>query len=927
MKGTVLIMTIILLLGVVLPSQVCSQEEELILRVAMQDDIRTTNPLNAGGVWTWNVLQWLYDSPVFNDFETDEQVPYIAVGSANRSTDLSQIDWSDCTIGTFGYNPKDTWADQNKSEATIFYDFTGVTWHDGTQMTIRDVLFSYHVAAQMPSWGGTKSDIECIIIKYERVGISNKTPAIETVYESPDGMNAALKFILQKPFHDFFEKTLAIFLLPYHIWGTTLGNQDFDDSKIFCDPGYSPDLADAWSVEDATAWDNPSPVGSGPFEWDYWDAAGGISKITTYRDHFYKSGYKYNQDARQPYIDGIVFKIYRTAEAAVLALKNNDVDYIAWSVPPTFVGDLASEEGITLHQSPEQSFYYLAYNMRRESFGYDEEKSFPYSPEDDVGKPFRRAVAHCIDKNRIVQRLLLHFGVAGEGPISSVSSWYNASIPKYNFDPDEAITILTEAGYQLTDGPGSTPGPSNWWLNPDGSEIARGGGPIHILTPQAHYDPIRAQAGLMIARQLQEIGINAESRAMDFGSIVDRIDQRDFDVYILGWRINDPPSDFLHAFFHSTNAVAGQNYPGYQNKSFDDIIDHSRLTEDENERKQDIFDAQSAIAYDLPYDVLYFKTNIEAYRSDRFVGWKTTLEESIINIDSIYHIRPPGPWRLTAQFLNIPSAMYSNQTIPVNVLVKDQDRLPFQGAEVVLNASSGKLTEETGVTISSGMFSTFFTAPYVPPTQDNINNGTTVILNIREATYEEEDRLYDSAPSKIILIKIYPTDVEFLSVTMSAEPDVIDPDVDEDGTFGFTIVEVEVKLHTDVNPSGDPDSGIEVYITVSPEVPNISPESATTDGNGKATFTVTSTDLPDDDGSQYEFQIYADAVHPTNSDIKQGDQVLTVHIVDAVPLPPTPDPRPFNMTLLMIGGLISVVLVITMLLVVAILSGRRKLKR
>jgi hypothetical protein len=38
-----------------------AQDGQLILRIAMQDDIKTTNPLTAGDGWTWNVLKWIYE--------------------------------------------------------------------------------------------------------------------------------------------------------------------------------------------------------------------------------------------------------------------------------------------------------------------------------------------------------------------------------------------------------------------------------------------------------------------------------------------------------------------------------------------------------------------------------------------------------------------------------------------------------------------------------------------------------------------------------------------------------------------------------------------------------------------------------------------------------------------------------------------------
>jgi len=883
---TVAIMMVVSSLGQVMAAT--RQDEELILRVAMQDDIKTLNPLGAGDVWTWNVVGYLYDGPINVNPETDELVPYICIGSANQSTDFSTIDWNDNTIGVFGFDPQIEWTDPNKAEATIFYDFTGVTWHDGTQMTIKDVLFSYHVQAQMPDW---TSSVNCLKDKGGRTGTNYPNDHqlyIDLVWPVDDysATRAALKFTLQEPFADFFRNTLSAFLLPYHIWGTTAGEQS-TDTKIWVDPGYTPDAADAWDADAATAFDNAHPIGSGPFTFTEWDSAAGISKITTWREHFYSEQWtadnpEYDPDnlAGQPAIDAIIFKIFKTAEAAVLALQANDVDFIAWSVPPTFVGDLANEPGVTLQQSPEQGFFYLSYNMRKQSFGYDESKSFPYAPEDDLGKPFRKAVAHCIDKNKIVQRLLLNFGVPGEGPVSSVSSWYNASIPKYAFEPDEAVDILTNAGYQLTD-PASPPGPGNWWLRPDGQPIGNGpGGKIEILTPQADYDPIRAQAGLMIATELQNVGIYAESIAMDFGSIVDRIDQRQFDMYILGWRIGSDPTDFLHAFFHSSTAVAGQNYPGYQNASFDAIIDHARQTGDEDARKQDVFDAQAVIAYDLPYDVLYFRTNIEAYRSDNFVGWVVGSTGSIYNWRSIFNIRQPSKFKLNAQFVNPPSAMFSNSTVPISVLVKDQDRVPVQGAQVWLNSSLGALGIEIDNTSSSGKISTTFTAPYVPPTQDNINNGTTVILNIKEGTYTAADGTeYDPAPSRLALVTVYPEGVDFLSVSMAAEPDVIDPDVDTEGTAGFTYIEVEVKLHTDANPSGDPVAGVNVNLEVDPAVPSIDPATQTTDANGKATFTLTSTDLPDDDDSTKEFLLLARATH-SDSAIKDAQQNLHIFIVD-----------------------------------------------
>ncbi len=846
-----------------------------VLRIAMQDDVKTLNPLVAGDVWTWNVIGYLYDGPLNSDPDTDELIPYIAVGSAN-GTGKGADDawgWDDMNQGVFGFTPEEDWdLTGGISEATIFYDFTGVTWHDGTQMTIRDVMFSYHIQSQLPDW---VSSVKCLMDEGGGAG-SNFTDDhylhITKVYE--EGNQAALRFELQSPFADFFRNTLSAFLLPYHIWGTTISGQAYDDTMIWTDPGYIKDHVKAWDSAAALAWDNPTAIGSGPFYFDSW-IPGVSSKVITFRDHFYTEGWGEQEDgthydpdglAKQPTIEAMVFKIYKTAEQAVLALKNNDVDYIAWSIPPTFVQEIMNEPDLGVKQSAEKGFFYLAYNMRpnRRSFGYNAETG------EDTGMPLRKAIAHCIDKQTIVQRLLQNFGIPGDGPVSSISTWYNETIPKYMFDPPEAKKILERADYKLTK-PGEEPGPGNWWLNPDGSPIGNSeGGLIKILTPPADYDPIRAQAGLMIAKQMQDVGINADSIAMDFGTIVNHIDQRDFDMYILGWRIGSDPTDFLYAFFHSETAAEGQNYPGYSNSSFDAIIDEARETGDEDARLELIQDAQAAVAYDLPYDVLYFRTNIEAYRADRFTGWVTGASGSIYNWRSLLELKPPSNKWLNARFVNTVSAIESNATADVEILVtaivKSGDtleRTPIKGAFVELAVTNGTLSLYNGTTDSSGKIRLTFTAPYVPPTEEFVKNGSGILIEIKSAELEE----YDDAPGKLTLLTAYPEGVDFLAVQMEADPDVID-DKDATGTPGQTSVVVTVT-----DQAGNPVANSDVVIQVDPKGPALTPATTPTDQDGKATFSFKAEDIDED-------KEYAVSVIAFKDGFKNGTQSMPINVID-----------------------------------------------
>lgn len=875
------------------------EDESLILRVAMQDDIKTTNPLVATDRWTHDVIDWLYDTPVRLD-EEDELIPYIAVGTASRSADLSSIDWSDCTVGDFDYNPASSWQNASIKEATIFYDFTDVTWHDGTQMDIRDVLFSYHVAARLDTWDDPIMCLKDMGGNYAGNYSETHWLHIYEPWESYDGLKAALTFRLQTPYVDFFENTLAVKLLPEHIWGTLDSHQPLPEMKIWLDDGYAADYYTAWSLSDALAFENPSPVGSGPFKWNRWQK-GVTIKIVVNRDHFYKEGFEYetydNQTgkslAKQPTIEAIVFKIYKVADSGggPFALRNNEVDYLAYSIPTTFVQELMNDDEIGIKQSMEKAFYYLGYNMRLPSFGYDDNG-------DDNGKVFRKAVAHCIDKQTIVQRLLQCFGLPGDGPVSSISTWYNTSVQRYPFDPQEAIDILTEAGYQLTNGPGSTPGPGNWWLNPDGSPIGSAAdGNIEILTPPADYDPIRAQAGLMMASQMQEVGINAESIAMDYGTIIERVNTKSFDMYILDYKIDKHPSEYMYNYFHSSNAAAGLNYVGYHNESFDNLIENARETEEYNESQQYIFDAQAAISEDLPLDVLFYRTNIEAYRSYRFTGWENDGSGTIFNRKSIENLKPPSNMWLNAQFVNTALAVMSEGQMPVEVKVTAVQyegdgtlaRTPAENAWVSLAVSNGTLSQTSGTTDANGIFRTTYTAPYVPPDDGSeyyqFDNGVNVLLEIKTAIYED----YDDAWTVLELVTVYPNDVDFLVVNMEADPDVVGVEVEvpvvmpEGGTRsdepGVSMITVTVT-----DPDGYPVEGAEIDMLVDPADPSLE-GTGITDADGKAVYTFTIYDL------WYDELDYRVSVLALKEGYENGSQSMMITVYE-IPYEPPPPPPP-----------------------------------
>lgn len=155
------------------------------------------------------------------------------------------------------------------------------------------------------------------------------------------------------------------------------------------------------------------------------------------------------------------------------------------------------------------------------------------------------------------------------------------------------------------------------WKDPQGKPIPS----FEILTPNPDYDPVRALAGTLIGQWLQKFGFPAQTKPLPFGTIVEKVNERNFDTFILGWSLSLDP-DYVREFFHSKQDVKdGYNSVGFHNKAFDELADESARTCDVGKRQKLIFNAQKMLMEKLPYVPLYFRNEIESYNNKTFEGW------------------------------------------------------------------------------------------------------------------------------------------------------------------------------------------------------------------------------------------------------------------------------------------------------------------
>ena len=467
-------------------------------------------------------------------------------------------------------------------------------WSDGTALTSEDVAFTGNVINELK------------IPRYR-----SKWSFIKKI-ETPD--KYTVKFYLNEPQAIFTSRTLTTPIVQKKQW------QDI--------------------IEEAKKTEKPlrtllrhkikEPVGSGPFVLKDW-RSGAYLYVVKNKD-FFGGGKTISGHLLGPYIDGIIFKVYGTSDAAILALKKGSIDMFWWGIQPGYMEDLRANPDMEIFTNERSALYYLGFNVRK-------------APFNDAN--LRRAVATLVGQDFIIKRILQGYGVKMYSIIPPGNTfWYCPDVPKYGVGLDregrikKAYQILSDAGYTWQippiDGSGNVVNGEGIML-PDGKLMEK----FTILTPPADYDPHRAMCGMMLQEWLRMLGIPAFSKPMAFGALLEQVKvRRDFESFVLGYGSLSLDPDYLRNFFISRNdKTRGWNMSGYNNPEFDKIADQSARTMNRDDRRKLIWEMQKIIMGDVPYMPLYNPKLIEAVRKGKFTGWVQMLG-GIGNIWTFCQLKP-----------------------------------------------------------------------------------------------------------------------------------------------------------------------------------------------------------------------------------------------------------------------------------------------
>jgi peptide/nickel transport system substrate-binding protein len=497
-----------------------------------------------------------------------------------------------------------------------------VAWSDGEPVTAADVAFSANSVLELGLISGNwQSWYDSNFIDHVEA-VDDYT--VKYVYHTKPGLARHEYGVLQGP------------IVAEHFWAPIVAEALAPLQELADDASDEEKAAATMSAQDILFAFEPDgePI-AGAFQVEKWEP--GAFLDTSANLTYFQSGLKIEQfqdgayrDSEGlvigepqgdpetvidvgPHVSSVIYTIYGSQDAAILALKNDEVDFVAnpLGLQRGLAEQIRNEPNLTVLDNRVNGYRYLSFNNRRR-------------PMNDCS--FRQAVAVLIDKEFVTGTILQgvafpFYSYVAEGN----EAWYNDDIPKLGQGLNReqrlqmAIAILEQAGYTWEGDQKPAWNAEENSVVPGGQLIMPDGVPVPFMelwAPSPGYDPLRSTFAVWIETWLNEFGIPVKANLAGFNTLLTLIfTEQEFDMYILGRSLGIFPSDLRDNFSQEQSVFDGNNAGGYYNPEFEDLS-FQLLTCDTFASCKDIANRlQALLALECPHVILFDTGIIEAYRS------------------------------------------------------------------------------------------------------------------------------------------------------------------------------------------------------------------------------------------------------------------------------------------------------------------------
>jgi peptide/nickel transport system substrate-binding protein len=296
------------------------------------------------------------------------------------------------------------------------------------------------------------------------------------------------------------------------------------------------------------------PVGTGPFQWEELDNENQRVRLSAY-NNFWGDG---------PNVGEVIFETIGSNQTRAQSLINGE-SHITDNLDAQSIQQVDSSDSASIKRKNGINIGYMAFNhARKEAFRDPQVK---------------QAISLAVNTQAIVDDIYQGFATIADQPLPPDVLGHNDDISPYPHSPDEAQSMLEDAGYSDLEFELAT------FSNPRG------------------YNPSPIQTANQIKSDLENIGLTVNiNQFSTFGSYIDYTYAGNHDACLLGWYTdNADPDNFLYVLQHpnpSEEPPADQNYVEWENKGnasnvaswrnqeFMDLVDEGQTTYDDSQRRE-----------------------------------------------------------------------------------------------------------------------------------------------------------------------------------------------------------------------------------------------------------------------------------------------------------------------------------------------------
>jgi peptide/nickel transport system substrate-binding protein len=343
--------------------------------------------------------------------------------------------------------------------------------------------------------------------------------------------------------------------------------------------------------------------GSGPYRFIEWETGQRI--VLERKEEWWGNEMAGEFPLLEAKPDKLVFRIIPDQNAMIAALKDQQIDVASQIDPRSFV-ELQENEIVKdyfeLHTPSSLVYYYIGMNNNDPKL---------------ADKRVRRALAHLVNVDELIETLFYGFGERLVGPIHPAKAYYNRDLNLIEYNPEKARALLAEAGWEDSNNNGIVD------KEIDGQQVE-----LEIDYTISNASKFATGQSAIFKEDAKKAGISINIVPKEFSVLIEDTKRRDYEMYSGAWG-QDPTVDDPKQLWHSeSDTPDGGNRVSFSNAEVDRLIEEIRLTLDEEKRNELLKEFQRLIYEEQPYifliapkDRIAISKRFEASTSTRRPGF------------------------------------------------------------------------------------------------------------------------------------------------------------------------------------------------------------------------------------------------------------------------------------------------------------------